>query len=215
MKITIWSDFVCPFCFIGQAHLDTALENFEHKDEVDIEYKSYLLMPDAEYQPGVSYYEFFSEKFGMPVDKAEEQLKQQAESAKESGVIMNHDIAKIANTFNTHRAFQYAKEHGKGTEFFKRFYAAHFTDGEVLSDTDTIVRISEEIGLDGEEVRSIMENKDKTNKVQQDISEAQHLGVQGVPFFLVNDKYSISGAQPVELFRQALSQIREEEQTAE
>lgn len=215
MRITIWSDFVCPFCFIGQAHLDTALENFEHKDEVDIEYKSYLLMPDAEYQPGVSYYEFFSEKFGMPVDKAEEQLKQQAESAKESGVIMNHDIAKIANTFNTHRAFQYAKEHGKGTEFFKRFYAAHFTDGEVLSDTDTIVRISEEIGLNGEEVRSIIENKDKTNKVQQDISEAQHLGVQGVPFFLVNDKYSISGAQPVELFRQALTQIREEEQIAE
>lgn len=215
MRITIWSDFVCPFCFIGQAHLDTALENFEHKDEVDIEYKSYLLMPDAEYQPGVSYYEFFSEKFGMPVDKAEEQLKQQAESAKESGVIMNHDIAKIANTFNTHRAFQYAKEHGKGTEFFKRFYAAHFTDGEVLSDTDTIVRISEEIGLDGEEVRNIVENEEHTDKVQQDISQAQQLGVQGVPFFLVNDKYSISGAQPVELFRQALSQIREEEQTAE
>ena len=215
MRITIWSDFVCPFCFIGQAHLDTALENFEHKDEVEIEYKSYLLMPDAEYQPGVSYYEFFASKFGMPIDKAEEQLKQQAESAKESGVIMNHDIAKIANTFATHRAFQYAKEHGKGTEFFKRFYAAHFTDGEVLSDTDTIVRISEEIGLNGEEVRSIIENKDKTNKVQQDISEAQHLGVQGVPFFLVNDKYSISGAQPVELFRQALTQIREEEQIAE
>ena len=85
----------------------------------------------------------------------------------------------------------------------------------MLSDTDTIVRISEEIGLNCEEVRSIIENNEKTEKVQQDISQAQQLGVQGVPFFLINDKYSISGAQPVELFRQALTQIREEEQTAE
>lgn len=215
MKITIWSDFVCPFCFIGQAHLDTALENFEHKDDVEIEYKSYLLMPDAEYQPGLSYYEFFADKFGMPVDKAEKQLKQQAESAKASGVVMNHDIAKIANTFDGHRAFQYAKEQGRGTDFFKRFYSAHFTEGEVLSDTDTIVRISEEIGLDGDAVRSVVENEENTDKIQQDISQAQQLGVQGVPFFLVNDKYSISGAQPVELFQQALNQIWQEDQAAE
>ena len=214
MKITIWSDFVCPFCFIGQANLDAALEGFEHEDDVEIEYKSYLLMPDAEYQTGVSYYDFFADKFGVPIEKAKEQLKQQAETAKDSGVIMNHDIAKIANTFNGHRAFQYAKENGKGTEFFKRFYAAHFTDGEVLSDADTIVRISEEIGLNGEEVRGVVENEKNIDKIEQDIDQAQQLGVQGVPFFLVNDKYSISGAQPVELFQQALHQIWEEEQNA-
>lgn len=214
MKITIWSDFVCPFCFIGQAHLDKALETFEHKDEVDIEYKSYLLMPDMEYQPGVSYYEFFADKFGVPVEKAKEQLKQQADTAEGSGVIMNHDIAKPANTFDGHRVFQYAEEQGKGTEFFKRFYAAHFTEGEIISDTDSIVRMSEEVGLDGGAVRDIVENGKNTDKVEQDIAQAQKLGVQGVPFFLVNDKYSISGAQPVELFQQALNQIWEEEQEA-
>lgn len=214
MKITIWSDFVCPFCFIGQAHLDKALETFEHKDEVDIEYKSYLLMPDMEYQPGVSYYEFFANKFGTPVEKAKEQLKQQADTAKGSGVVMNHDIAKPANTFDGHRVFQYAEEQGKGTEFFKRFYAAHFTEGEIISDTDSIVRMSEEVGLDGSAVRDIVENGKNTDKVEQDIAQAQKLGVQGVPFFLVNDKYSISGAQPVELFQQALNQIWEEEQEA-
>ena len=212
MKITIWSDFVCPFCFIGQAHLDKALETFEHKDEVDIEYKSYLLMPDMEYQPGVTYYDFFANKFGVPVEKAKEQLKQQADTAKGSGVVMNHDIAKPANTFDGHRVFQYANEQGKGTEFFKRFYAAHFTEGEIISDTDSIVRMSEEIGLDGGAVRDIVENGKNTDKVEQDIAQAQTLGVQGVPFFLVNDKYSISGAQPVELFQQALNQIWEEEQ---
>src|SRR5690625_4620668 len=182
MKITIWSDFVCPFCFIGQAHLDAALEGFEHEDDVEIEYKSYLLMPDAEYQPGVSYYDFFADKFGVPVEKAKEQLKQQAETAKDSGVTMNHDIAKIANTFNGHRAFQYAKEYGKGTDFFKRFYAAHFTEGEIISDTDSIVRMSEEVGLDGGAVRDIVENGKNTDKVEQDIAQAQKLGVQGVPF---------------------------------
>lgn len=211
MKITIWSDFVCPFCFIGQAHLDKALETFEHKDDVEIEYKSYLLMPDMEYQPGVSYYEFFADKFGVPVEKAKEQLKQQADTAEGSGVIMNHDIAKPANTFDGHRVFQYAEEQGKGTEFFKRFYAAHFTEGEIISDTDAIVRMSEEVGLDGDAVRDIVENGKNTDKVEQDIAQAQKLGVQGVPFFLVNDKYSISGAQPVELFQQALNQIWEEE----
>lgn len=211
MKITIWSDFVCPFCFIGQAHLDKALETFEHKDDVEIEYKSYLLMPDMEYQPGVSYYEFFADKFGVPVEKAKEQLKQQADTAEGSGVIMNHDIAKPANTFDGHRVFQYAEEQGKGTEFFKRFYAAHFTEGEIISDTDSIVRMSEEVGLDGGAVRDIVENGKNTDKVEQDIAQAQKLGVQGVPFFLVNDKYSISGAQPVELFQQALNQIWEEE----
>src|SRR5699024_2805588 len=128
-------------------------------------------------------------------------------TAKDSGVIMNHDTAKIANTLKGHSAFQYAKENGKGTEFFKRFYAAHFTDGEVLSDADTIVRISEEIGLNGEEVRGVVENDKNTDKIEQDIDQAQQLGVQGVPFFLVNDKYSISGAQLVELFQQALHQI--------
>lgn len=214
MKITIWSDFVCPFCFIGQAHLDKALETFEHKDDVEIEYKSYLLMPDMEYQPGVSYYEFFADKFGVPVEKAKEQLKQQADTAEGSGVIMNHDIAKPANTFDGHRVFQYAEEQGKGTEFFKRFYAAHFTEGEIISDTDSIVRMSEEVGLDGGAVRDIVENGKNTDKVEQDIAQAQKLGVQGVPFFLVNDKYSISGAQPVELFQQALNQIWEEEQEA-
>lgn len=214
MKITIWSDFVCPFCFIGQAHLDKALETFEHKDEVDIEYKSYLLMPDMEYQPGVSYYEFFANKFGVSVEKAKKQLKQQADTAKGSGVVMNHDIAKPANTFDGHRVFQYAEEQGKGTEFFKRFYAAHFTEGEIISDTDSIVRMSEEVGLDGGAVRDIVENGKNTDKVEQDIAQAQKLGVQGVPFFLVNDKYSISGAQPVELFQQALNQIWEEEQEA-
>lgn len=210
MKITIWSDFVCPFCFIGEAHLNGALEKFEHADDVEIEYKSFQLMPEGDYVPGKAYAETFSDMKGMPVAQAEALLKNVTESASRSGVEINYAIAKLANTFDAHRVFQYAKEQGKGNEFFQRAYVAHFTDGEILSDTDTIVRLAEEVGLDGAEVRKIVEDKTNTEKVQQDISEARSVGVQGVPFFVIDNKYAVSGAQPVEAFSQVLSQVWEE-----
>lgn len=211
MKITIWSDFVCPFCFIGEAHLNGALEKFEHADDVEIEYKSFQLMPDGDYVPGKGYAETFSAMKGLPLAQAEAMLKNVTESASRSGVEINYDIAKLANTFDAHRVFQYAKEQGKGNEFFQRAYVAHFTDGEILSDTDTIVRLAEEVGLDGAEVRSIVENKANAEKVEQDISQARAIGVQGVPFFVIDNKYAVSGAQPVEAFSQVLNQVWEEE----
>ena len=211
MKITIWSDFVCPFCFIGEAHLNGALKKFEHADDVTIEYKSFQLMPDGEYVPGKDYAETFSDMKGMPLAQAEAMLQNVAESATRSGVNINYDIAKLANTFNAHCVFQYAKEQGKGNEFFQRSYVAHFTDGEILSDTETLVHLAEEVGLDGAEVRKVVENQANAEKVEQDISEVRAVGVQGVPFFVIDNKYAVSGAQPVEAFSQVLNQVWEEE----
>lgn len=211
MKITIWSDFVCPFCVIGQSHLDKALENFEHADEVEIEYKSFLLMPDAQYVPGQDYTQTLSSMKGMPLDQVKIMLQQVMEMAKSSGVDINYDLAKLASTYDAHRVFQYAKEQGKGNEFFKRFYTAHFSEGEVLSESETIVRLAEEVGLDGVEVRKIIENQENTVKVTQDIAESRLNGVQGVPFFVFDNKYSVSGARPVEVFKQVLDKVWEEE----
>lgn len=211
MKITIWSDFVCPFCFIGEAHLNGALQKFEHADDVTIEYKSFQLMPDGEYVAGKDYAETFSDMKGLPLAQAEAMLKQVTDSATRSGVEINYDIAKLANTFDAHRVFQYAKAQGKGNEFFQRSYVAHFTEGKILSDTETIVRLAEEVGLDGAEVRIIVENQANAEKVEQDISEARAVGVQGVPFFVIDNKYAVSGAQPVEAFSQVLNQVWEEE----
>ena len=131
MKITIWSDFVCPFCYIGQANLDNALSKFEHKDDVNIEYKSFLLMPDAEYVPGEAYAETFSKMKGMPVERAQGMLSQVTETAKDAGVEINYDNAKLTSTLAAHRVFQYAKTKGKDVDFFKTFYQAHFKDGEI------------------------------------------------------------------------------------
>lgn len=215
MKITIWSDFVCPFCFIGQANLDNALKTFEHKDEVEIEYKSFQLMPDAEYTPGETYAETFSKMKGVPEERAKGMFEQVMETAEQAGVEINYGTAKLTNTLDAHRVFQYAKEQGKGTEFFKALYDAHFTNGEVLNDEDTLARLSESVGLDSAAVREIVNSDQYNQDVNVDISQASSLGIQGVPFFLVNDKYSISGAQPVELFQEALEKIYHEGQETE
>jgi Predicted dithiol-disulfide isomerase involved in polyketide biosynthesis len=142
-------------------------------------------------------------------------FSQVIETGEKAGVEINYDIAKLTNTFDAHRVFQYAKEQGKGTDFFKALYDAHFTNGEVLNDEETLVRLSESVGLDGDTVRGIINSDQYKQDVNVDISQASQLGVQGVPFFLVNDKYSISGAQPVELFEEALEKIYHEGQDAE
>ena len=214
MKITIWSDFVCPFCFIGESHLNKALDNFEHANKVEIEYKSFLLMPDAKYVPGQDYAQTFSGMKGIPLEQAKTMLNQVVEMAEASGVEINYDKAKLASTNDAHRVFQYAKENGLGNEFFKRFYTAHFTEGEVLSDRETIVRLAEEVGLNGAKVKEITEGNEYEDQVTQNISEARSVGVQGVPFFVFVDKYAVSGAQPVEVFQQVLNQVWEEENTS-
>jgi len=215
MKITIWSDFVCPFCFIGESHLKKALENFEHRSEVEVEYKSFLLMPDAKYVPNQGYAQTFSEMKGIPLEQANTMLNQVVDMAKDSGLDINYNTAKLASTNDSHRVFQYAKEKGLGNEFFNRFYLAHFTEGEILSDSDTIVNLAEEVGLDSVEVKSILQSEAYSDKVTQDISEARTVGVQGVPFFVFVNKYAVSGAQPVEVFSQVLNQVWEEENSQE
>src|SRR5690606_16890384 len=130
-----------------------------------IEYKSFLLMPDAEYVPGNDYAQTFADMKGIPLSQARSMLQQVEQMANNSGVAINYNKAKLSSTYDAHRVFQYAKEQGKGNEFFHRFYVAHFTEGEVLSDVETIVRLAEEVGLDGTEVRSIVENKSNTVKI--------------------------------------------------
>ncbi|WP_405098820.1 DsbA family protein [Oceanobacillus sp. FSL H7-0719] len=211
MKITIWSDFMCPFCYIGEAHLDEALADFEHADGVEIEYKSFLLSPEAAHNPEKDYYETFADMKGIPVEQASGMFENVVNMAKQAGIVIDYDKAKFSSTIPAHHAFQYAKEQGKGNEFFKRFYSAHFSEGELLSDADTIARLAEEVGLDKAAVLESTQEQAYTAKVNQDIQEAGQIGVQGVPFYVFNNKYAVSGAQPVEQFKQVLEQVWNEE----
>jgi len=211
MQITIWSDFVCPFCYIGATHLDTALESFDHADEVDIEYKSYQLEPGATYDPDKTYLEAMVARKNASADQMQQSFNQIDDMATEAGLDYNFDTMKLADTFPAHRVFQYAKEEGKGIPYYNKLYKAHFTDGELISDADVIARIAADVGLDEDRTREILASDERNKeKVVQDIQEAGEVGVQGVPFFVFNNKYAVSGAQPVDVFEQVLDQVHEE-----
>lgn len=208
MNITIWSDFVCPFCYIGAKNLEKALETFEHKEEVTIEYKSYQLEPGAQYQPDKTYLEAMVDRKKTTPDNMMNMLSQVTEMAEQAGLTYNLDDAKLTDTFPAHRVSQYAKENDKDYEFYEKLYEAFFTNGELISDADVLARIAGEIGLDETRTREILEDQKEYDKeVVSDIYEAQQIGVQGVPFFVLNNKYAVSGAQPAEVFEQALNQV--------
>lgn len=211
MKITIWSDFMCPFCYIGEAHLEKALEAFEHKGEVEIEYKSFLLSPDAAHNPDKNYHETFADLKGTSVEQAKGMFENVVNMANDAGIVIDYDTAKFSSTIPAHHAFQYAKEQGKGNEFFKRFYKAHFAEAELLSDEDTIGRLAAEVGVEAKAARESIQDQSYTQKINQDIQEAGQVGVQGVPFYVFNNKYGVSGAQPVAQFKQVLEQVWQEE----
>ncbi len=211
MQITIWSDFVCPFCYIGATHLEQALENFEHADEVEIEYKSFQLEPGATYEPDKTYLQAMVDRKNASEEQIQQLIDQLDEMATNAGLEYNFDDMKLTDTFPAHRVFQYAKEEGKGIEYFNKLYEAYFTNGELISDADFLTQVASDIGLDENRVKEILENEKEYDKeVVQDIYQASQIGAQGVPFFVFNNKYGVSGAQPVETFEQVLTQVYDE-----
>jgi len=212
MKVEIWSDFVCPFCYIGKRRFEHALEKFTHREQVAVQFRSYQLDPEAKHVPGKNFAETFSELKGMPLEQVYEMNKQVAEQAAEVGLTYRFDTMKYGNTFDAHRVAKLAAENGKEAELTERFFQAYFTDSELLSDKKTLVQLAEETGLDREAVENVLDSCKYRNKVNEDIDLAKQLGVQGVPFFVFNEKYAVSGAQPEEAFTQVLEKVWQEEQ---
>ena len=211
MKITIWSDLVCPFCFIGQAHLHKALESFDHREKVEIEYNSFILSPEAQYVPDQDYYNVFAEMKGISREESKTMLQGVMDMGQASGVDINYNVVKNANTKDAHRVLQYAKELGKDSEYFERLYKAHFSEGQVISDRETIIRLAGDVGIDSTKVAKILDSNEYDENVNQDVYESRLAGVSSVPFFVFDNKYSVSGAQPVELFSEILDKVWEEE----
>ena len=212
MKIEVWSDFVCPFCYIGKRHLEKALEQFPHRDEVTVEFKSYQLDSEVEYDPETNFYDTFSKLKGMPLDQVKEMNEQVRQIAAQVGLTYHFDTMKYANTFDAHRVAQFAEEQGKGKEITERFLHAYFTESELLSDHETLIKLANEVGLEKEVVKEVLEQNKYSQEVQNDIELARQIGVQGVPFFVFDQKYAVSGAQPIETFQQALEQTWKEKQ---
>jgi len=204
MKINIWSDVRCPFCYIGKRKFETALEQFPHKDDVEVVWRSFQLDPELETQPGLHVYKYLADIKGLTQDQAEEMHHHVKQVAEEVGLDFNFDKVVVANSFNAHRLIQFAKAKDRGGEAEEMLFKAHFTDGRNIDDRDTLVDLGVAIGLPGEEVKRVVESDLFSKEVGEDEMLGRRIGIRGVPFFLMNDKLAVSGAQAPEVFLQAL-----------
>lgn len=209
MQITIWSDFVCPFCYIGVTNLEQALEKLGYDlDTIEIEYKSFQLEPDAQYEEGKSYLQSMIERKQTTEKQMQEMIDQITVMAENVGLNYNFADMKLTDTFLAHRLFQYAKEQGKGYEYYDELYQGFFLNGALISDHDFLKGISAKLGLDEERVDEILNTKEEyAEEVVLDIQQASQVGAQGVPFFVFDNKYGVSGAQPVAIFEEVLQKI--------
>lgn len=210
MKIEVWSDIMCPFCYIGEKKLDDALAGFADAERIDVEFKSFELMPGLETHPIRTTHEMLAETKGMTVEQARQMNGQVAQLAAAVGLEMDSETSIPANTINAHRLTHLAKKYGKQKDVTHALFRAYFTEQKNVDDQDTLVQIASDCGIDAVEARQMLESDDYTNEVQQDIHEARQLGVTGVPFFVFDRKYAISGAQEASVFSGTIEKSFEE-----
>ncbi|WP_300691129.1 DsbA family oxidoreductase [Chryseobacterium sp.] len=210
MKIEIWSDVMCPFCYIGKNNFEQALEKLPFKDQVEVEWKSFQLDPTLDPGKTQNTIEYFREKKGFPEAQASQMISQVAQMGKGAGIDFNFEKALITNTFSAHRLLHLAKKHNKSNEMEEALFIAHFIDGKNVGDAEVLVSLAENVGIDKEEAMQAVTSDQLDYEVNQDIMEARNNGVSGVPFFVLNGKYAVSGAQPVEVFENALQQTYNE-----
>lgn len=206
MKVEIWSDIMCPYCYIGKRRFEHALEQFEHAVDIQIEWRSFQLNPDMETDPNANINEYLAETKGWSELEARQMNDRVTKMAAEIGLEYNMDQVVVANSFDAHRLIQYAKRKEKGDAAEEALFKAYFTDGKNIDDLNTLVEIAEQVGLDGMESREILEGDQYSNAVKHDIQTAKSLNIHGVPFFLFNRKFAVSGAQNTETFLKAIKQ---------
>jgi predicted DsbA family dithiol-disulfide isomerase len=214
MKVEIWSDVMCPFCYIGKRKFEKALDQFPQKEKIQVEWKSFQLNPQMKTEPGKSINDYLAEVKGWTPDYAQQVNDHVTGLASEVGLEYNMDKAVVANSFDAHRFVQFAKTKGLGDAAEEQLFKAYFTDGKDTSNLDTLVELGGEIGLDINELRKVLEGTRFSDEVRKDIYEAQQVGAKGVPFFVLDRKYAVSGAQQPETFLGALEQSFAEWQKA-
>ncbi|MCW3103295.1 MAG: disulfide bond formation protein DsbA [Bacteroidetes bacterium] len=209
MKVEIWSDIMCPFCYIGKRKFEKALEQFEHKAGVEITWKSFQLNPDMKTDPEMNINRYLAEMKGWSLEQAKEMNARVTQMAEAVGLKYDFDKAVVANSFDAHRLIQLAKTKGKGDEAEERLFKAYFTEGSNIADKETLIEIGESIGLEKAEVKEMLDSGKFAENVQEDINESQQVGVRGVPFFVFDRKYAVSGAQESDAFLEVLRKASE------
>lgn len=204
LKIEIWSDIMCPFCYIGKRKFEAALADFKHASELEIIWKSYQLSPDMKTIPGKSIHQYLSEHKRISLSEATAMNNQVAGWARQVGLQYNFDIAIPANTFMAHRFSHLALKYGLQNEAEEKLFCSYFTEGKNIDDVGTLTQIGTEIGMEAGTVKKVLESEEYAEAVRNDIQEAINLGLRGVPFFVFNRKFAVSGAQDSKVFLNTL-----------
>ncbi|WP_373232364.1 DsbA family oxidoreductase [Cohnella sp.] len=204
MEVEVWSDFACPFCYIGKQQLETALEQFAQKDDVKVVYRSFELDPQAQRDVDHDVHDMLVAKYGMSREQAIAMNENLGSKAKEVGLSFQFDTLILTNTFDAHRLAQYAAKQDKANPMAQELFRAYFTDSRHLSDHETLAELAVQAGLDRDESLKVLAGTDYSAEVRADEDEASRLGIRGVPYFVIDRKYAVSGAQPSDKFLNAL-----------
>ena len=205
MKVEIWSDVACPFCYIGKRHFEAALEQFADRDALDITWKSFQLDPTTPEVASESHAEYLMKRKGFAAEQVEQMMLQVTEMASHAGLDFHLDKSIIVNTRKAHLFIQFAKTKKLGDQAEERLFRAYFTEGLNIADEATLLQLGQEIGLSKSEVQASFTSEKYAYEMAQDIQESRSLGISGVPFFVFDRKYGVSGAQPVQVFLDSLN----------
>lgn len=206
MKVEIWSDIMCPFCYIGKRNMEAALKQFDEAEQIEIEWKSFQLDPTLPQVATDNQEEYLSKRKGFPVEQIKGMLENLTQTAKQAGLDYHLENSVIVNSFNAHKLIQFAKTKGLGDQAEERLFYAYFTEAKDIANLEVLTQLGTEIGLDETELQTAFTENQYTEKVNHDIAEAKAIGVTGVPFFVFDRKYAVSGAQPPQAFLETLEQ---------
>lgn len=207
MKIDIWSDIACPFCYKGKRQFEAALERFEYDGEIEVEYHSFELDPSGQKERTDTLYQMLESKYGRS-EQDSRALNERMFNDNCYGLEFNFDDVKLTNTFDAHRLTHFAKAQGKQVEVIDELFKAYFTDGQNISNHEVLVSCAQKVGLDINQVRKMLDSQVYFDDVRNDERQAKELGITGVPMFVINMENAISGAQGEEAFLSFLNQSK-------
>ncbi|MGW9479791.1 DsbA family oxidoreductase [Saccharomonospora azurea] len=210
LRVDVWSDIACPWCYIGKRRFEAALDVFGDTAEVTVTYRSFELAPDTPVDFDGSEVDFLAEHKGMPVEQVEQMLQQVTAIAASVGLRYDFDALRHTRTLLAHQALHHAKAHGKQLELVERLFRAYFTEGRHLGRAEELAGLAAEVGLDPDETLRVLKDDLYAGAVQSELRQARQFGIQGVPFFVFNDRYAVSGAQDPEVFLRALRHVSSE-----
>lgn len=213
ITVDIWSDIACPWCYIGKRKFEAGLAEFEGRDDVEVTYHSYELSPDTPEDFAGSSVDYLVEKKGMPADQVKQMLGNVAGIAAEVGLDLDFDAVLQTKTLKAHQVLHYARAQGKQMEYAERLFKAYFEEGRHVGRTEELAALAADVGLDPDAVLAVLASGEYAEAVDADIEQARAYGITGVPFFVINGKYGVSGAQPPETFTDVFEMVRAQKST--